>query len=43
MKGGETMKRKFINVAKFEVVIRSCKGTSEILTESVKDLRTGKA
>lgn len=34
------MKRKLIDGAKFEVVVRSRRGTNEILTESVIDLRT---
>ena len=34
------MKRKLIDGAKFEVVVRSRSGTNEILTESVIDLRT---
>ena len=34
------MKRKLIDSAKFEVIVCSRRGTSEILTESVIDLRT---
>lgn len=34
------MKRKLIDGAKFEVVVRSRRGTNEILTESMIDLRT---
>lgn len=34
------MKRKLIDSAKFEVIVCSRRGTSEILTESVSDLRT---
>lgn len=34
------MKRKLIDGAKFEVIVRSRRGASEILTESVIDLRT---
>ncbi len=34
------MKRKLIDGAKFKVVVRSRRGTNEILTESVIDLRT---
>lgn len=34
------MKRKLIDGAKFKVVVRRRRGTNEILTESVIDLRT---
>lgn len=34
------MKRKLIDSVKFEVIVCSRRGTSEILTESVIDLRT---